>query len=125
MSGSVRLPAIRKGEYKLVGDELYQITRDPGEQHDIVASHPEIVTELRERLVQIGNERPPRPDWKLLMTPAFPWVYGQKENARVPEWVKEHLRPIRARQPQSWAAGTTPWPQAPKDGKIIYSGDGR
>jgi len=26
---------------------------------------------------------------------------------------------------QEWAVGATPWPQAPKDGKIIYTGDGR
>jgi len=28
-------------------------------------------------------------------------------------------------QTKEWAHGTTPWPQAPKDGKIIYTGDER
>ncbi|MFT6807504.1 MAG: hypothetical protein ACJA01_000724 [Saprospiraceae bacterium] len=47
------------------------------------------------------------------------------ENANVPEWVKMRMRPIRTAQPQEWAKGNTPWPQAPIDGKIIYKGDGR
>jgi hypothetical protein len=35
------------------------------------------------------------------------------------------VKAVRAAQPQTWEPGTTPWPQAPKDGKIIYTGDGR
>ena len=59
------------------------------------------------------------------MTPALPWVYGRAENEAVPDWLKEEVEKVRQRQPQEWAPGTTPWPQAPKDGKIIYTGDGR
>ncbi len=125
VSGSVRLPTIRKGTYKLMGTELYDLATDPGEQTDIAANHPDIVAALQQRLEQAGAERPPMPDMSLLMTPALPWVYGQVENETAPEWVKAHMRPIRALQPQSWPAGTTPWPQAPKDGKIKYEGDGR
>ena len=65
------------------------------------------------------------PDMNILMTPAQPWVYGQEENANTPEWLKEIMVKVRKTQPQSWAPGKTPWPQAPKDGKIIYTGDGR
>ena len=65
------------------------------------------------------------PDMSLLMSPALPWVYGQEENAKAPQWVKDIMAQVRAKQPQRWAPGTTPWPQAPKDGKIIYTGDGR
>lgn len=125
VSNSVRFPAIRQGKYKLIGKELYNILEDPSEQHDIARQHPDIVEKLRKRVEEVGKERPPMPDMNLLMTPALPWVYGQQEDLHAPEWVKAHVRKIRAGQPKVWAAGTTPWPQAPKDGKIIYKGDGR
>ncbi len=125
VNGSVRQPAIRVGDYKLIGDELYDLKKDPTEQYDIAARHPEIKQTLKERVASVGNERPPLPDMSILMTPALPWVYGQKENENVPEWLKIKMEKIRSRQPQFWAEGTTPWPQAPKDGKIIYTGDGR
>ena len=125
VSNSVRPPALRLGDYKLIGEELYNIIEDPKEQVDLATVSPDIALRLKARIDAVGNERPPMPNMELLMTPALPWVYGQKENANVPEWVKEHMRPIRAAQPQEWAKGTTPWPQAPVDGKIIYTGDGR
>ncbi len=125
VEGSVRPPAIRQGDFKLIGDELYNIESDPYEQNDIAAAHPEMVSKLKNRVVAVGKERPSMPDMSLLMTPALPWVYGQQENAKAPTWIKEKMRKIRAAQPQEWAAGTTPWPQAPKNGKIIYTGDGR
>ncbi|MCM8540709.1 MAG: arylsulfatase [Lentisphaeraceae bacterium] len=125
VSGSVRFPAIRKGDYKLVGKELYNIVKDPSEKNDISKSHPDIVNSLTNRVTAVGKERPPMPDMNILMTPAQPWVYGQEENANTPEWLKEIMVKVRKTQPQSWAPGKTPWPQAPKDGKIIYTGDGR
>ena len=125
VSGSVRFPAIRKGDYKLIGEELYDIVNDPEEIQDIAANSPEVVAALKQRVEEAGNERPPMPDMSLLMTPALPWVYGQTENANAPEWVKSLMVNVRAKQPQSWPPGQTPWPQAPKDGKIIYTGDGR
>jgi hypothetical protein len=39
--------------------------------------------------------------------------------------VKQEVQKIRKAQPQQWPRGKTPWPQAPKEGKIIYAGDGR
>ncbi len=125
VSNSVRPPAIRQGDYKLIGEELYNIIEDPKEQVNLAMLSPDIAAKLKTRIDEAGNERPPMPDMQLLMTPVLPWIYGQKENANVPEWVKEHMRPIRAAQPQEWAKGKTPWPQAPIDGKIIYTGDGR
>ena len=125
VSGSVRLPAIRKGDYKLVGKELYNIAVDPSESENIASKYPQIVERLSQRVAEAGTERPPMPDVSRLMSPALPWVYGQQENANAPEWVKEEVRKVRATQPKEWAPGTTPWPQAPIDGKIIYTGDGR
>lgn len=125
VSGSVRFPAILKGKYKLVGEELYDLEADPSEKKDLAASHPDIVAKLTARVTAVGKERPPLTGMDRLMTPALPWVYGQKENENVPAWVKEEVQKIRDTQPREWAPGTTPWPQAPKDGKIIYTGDGR
>lgn len=125
VSQSVRFPAIRKGDYKLVGEELYNIVKDPREQNDLAAIQPEVAAALKKRVEMVGKERPPMPDMSLLMTPALPWIYGRDENANAPDWLKDLVTKVRATQPQEWAAGETPWPQAPKDGKIIYTGDGR
>ena len=91
VSQSVRFPAIRKGDFKLIGDELYNVVEDPSEQRNIAEQKPEVVAQLRERITALGNQRPPMPDLSLLMTPALPWVYGQAENQNVPEWLKEHM----------------------------------
>ncbi len=125
VSHSVRPPAIRLGDYKLIGEELYNITTDPGEEKNIAPSEPARVKYLHERLKEVGDQRPERPTFDVLMTPALPWVYGQVENQSAPDWLKDLMIEVRSRQPQDWAPGTTPWPQAPKDGKIIYVGDGR
>ncbi|GHC50931.1 N-acetylgalactosamine-6-sulfatase [Roseibacillus persicicus] len=125
VSGSVRFPAMLRGKYKLIGEELYDLEADPSEKTDIAAQHPEIVKELKARLESAGEERPPLEGMDRLMSPALPWVYGQEENANAPQWVKDHVQKVRDTQPKEWAPGTTPWPQAPKDGKIIYTGDGR
>lgn len=125
VSGCVRLPAIRIGKYKLTGEELFDLEADPYEQTNIATQFPALVAEMKERLSTLGQERPPMPKVDQLMSPALPWVYGQEENKEAPKWLKDHMAAIRAKQPQSWAEGETPWPQAPKDGKIIYKGDGR
>lgn len=125
VSGSVRFPCIRKGDFKLVGKELYNIKTDPSEKEDVAAQHPELVQQLTSLVEAYGKQRPSLGNVDRLMSPALPWVYGQAENANAPEWVKQAVQKVRATQPTSWAPGTTPWPQAPKDGKIIYTGDGR
>jgi arylsulfatase A-like enzyme len=125
VAGCVRLPTIRKGDYKLMGKELYDIEQDPYETKDIAAGNPAVVARLSKRLEAAAAERPTMPAMTEVMTPALPWVYGKDENASAPEWLKEAVKKVRATQPQSWPPGETPWPQAPKDGKIIYTGDGR
>ena len=125
VAGCVRPPSIRMDDYKLIGNELYNVVQDPGETTDVAKELPEIVGRLQTRLQQAADERPLLGDKAKLMTPALPWVYGQQENQNVPEWVKQRVSQVRATQPTTWAPGTTPWPQAPKDGKIEYTGDGR
>jgi len=123
--GSVRLPSLRHGDFKLVGDELYNLADDPSEQHNVAVQHPDRVAAMKLRLQEVGKERPPLGELPVLMEPALPYVYGRDENASVPRWIKDHVDAIRAKQPQHWPPGQTPWPQAPKNGKIIYTGDGR
>lgn len=125
VAGSVRLPTLRQGDFKLVGKELYNLAADPGETTDIAERHPQVVAKMEARLKQLAAGRPPLRDLPVLMDPALPWVYGRDENASAAGWIKDHVKAVRATQPQTWEPGTTPWPQAPKDGKIIYTGDGR
>ncbi len=124
-TGSVRLPTIRSGRFKLVGEQLYDIEADPSELHDIATAQPDLVERLRARLAAVSRERPPLGELPILMTPALPWVYGRDENATAPEWVKAEVQALRATQPQSYPPGKTPWPQPPQGGRIIYTGDGR
>jgi arylsulfatase A-like enzyme len=125
VAGSVRLPTLRKGDFKLVGKELFNLASDPYEKTDIATQHPKVVAEMQARLKQIAAERPPLGDLPILMDPALPYVYGRGENKDVPAEIKAHVDAIRATQPKSYPPGTYPWPGAPKDGKIIYTGDGR
>ena len=125
ISGSVRLPTLRKGDFKLVGKELFNLAADPSEKTDIAAQHPDLVAEMSARLKAAAAGRSPLGDLPILMDPALPWVYGRDENPNTPDEIKTHVEAIRATQPKSYPEGTYPWPAAPKDGKVIYTGDGR
>ena len=123
VSGSVRLPTIRRGAFKLMGDALYNIEEDPSEQTDVAEKFPDVVKELKARVIAVGNERPPLGDKPLLMDPPLPYVYGQQEQKDVPAWAVEAVDKVRANQPKDWAPGETPWPKAPK-GAIASKMDG-
>ena len=112
--GSVRLPTIRSGDFKLMGETLYNIGDDPYETTDIANNHPEVVARLQKRLNALGKERPPLGDKPHLMDPPLPYVYGLKENENPPDWLVKHVDAVRASQPQEWAGGETPWPKAPQ-----------
>ena len=114
VTGSVRYPTIRSGNYKLMGPELYDIVNDPFERNNIASSHPGIVAQLQKKLEATAKERPPLGEKPLLMTPALPYVYGMEENEDPPQWLIDHVNKYRAKQPKSWPPGKTPWPQAPK-----------
>lgn len=45
--------AIRKGQWKLVGDALYNLAEDPKESTDLAAQHPEVVRRLADALATI------------------------------------------------------------------------
>ncbi|MCL4118227.1 UNVERIFIED_CONTAM: hypothetical protein GTU68_053869 [Idotea baltica] len=113
VTGSVRLPTIRSGDFKLMGDVLYNIRKDPSETTDIAKQHPKVVAKLTARLAVLANERPPLGDKPLLMDPPSPYVYGLNEQQDVPQWLVEAVDKVRSTQPQEWAEGETPWPKAP------------
>ncbi len=114
VAGSVRLPTIRQGDFKLMGDMLFNIHEDPSEETDIALKHPRRVVKLRERLDEIGKERPPLGDKPLLMDPPLPYVYGAQEQEDIRQWLIKRVNAVRASQPKDWAAGETPWPKAPQ-----------
>lgn len=113
VTGSVRVPTIRSGDWKLMGDMLFNIAKDPYEKNDVAGDHPGIVKRLAARLAQVDSERPPLGNKPLLMDPPLPYIYGQKENTKPPKWLVRHVDAVRAKQPTKWAPGETPWPQAP------------
>ena len=123
VAGSVRLPTIRRGDYKLMGDALYNVREEPSEQTDIANKHPGVVAELRSRVNQLGRERPPLGDKPLLMEPPLPYVYGLNEQKDTPDWLVKAVTDIRATQPTQWAPGETPWPKAPQ-GAVASKMDG-
>lgn len=114
VAGSVRLPTIRHGDYKLMGDMLFNIKEDPYETTDIAKEHPALVGELSLRLNELGRQRPPLGDKPLLMDPPLPYVYGLEEQDNVPNWLVEAVKEVRSTQPTEWAPGETPWPKAPQ-----------
>ena len=124
-TGSVRLPSIRSGRWKLIGDALFDLQRDPGERDDVSEAHPEIVVELRNRILALSAERPPLGELSEVMNPALPYVYGKAENKSVSEKIRSHVERSRRGQQQNWEPGKYPWPAPPRNGQITYEGDGR
>ncbi len=83
------VPAIRVGDFKLVGDELYNIRLDPSEKQDLAKQHADKVRAMKARLAQLGTERRP-PEAHTRVAAGQLWFYGEEENkAGVPDWVKQ------------------------------------
>ena len=82
-------PAIRVGDFKLVGDELYNIRVDPSEEKDLAREMPEKVRTLKARLALLATERrTPEPHHQIASGGKLA-LYGEAENkAGVPDWVK-------------------------------------
>lgn len=114
VAGSVRLPTIRQDDFKLMGDMLFNVKEDPSETTDVALAHPGLVSQLRNRVIAVGKERPPLGDKPLLMDPPLPYVYGLEEQQDVPQWLIDKVEAVRAKQPKEWAPGETPWPKAPQ-----------
>ena len=100
------LQVIRSGDWKFIEKgasyynwpeqplQLYNIPEDPSEKNNLAEKHPEIVAKLRDRLAyhkQFARqeETPSRiPGGK-------PATYGQEENARYGDWVREQAKRLR------------------------------
>lgn len=80
LGGKRNIPgAIRIGDFKLIGDELYNIKKDPYEETNIAANNPEKISQLKARLKELELER--RVEEKHLPIPNYPpAVYGDEEN---------------------------------------------
>jgi len=124
-TGSVRLPSIRSGRWKLIGDALFDLQRDPGERNDVSEANPNTVIELRNRILALSAERPPLGELSHVMNPALPYVYGQAENHSASKRIRSHVEQARRGQQQIWEAGKYQWPAPPQNGQITYEGDGR
>ena len=93
-------PAIRVGDLKLVGDELYDIRRDPYEKKNLAAEQPDKVKTMKARLAQLALERRP-PEAHTRIAEGRLFIYGEEENkAGVPEWAKRAVEASDA-DPQS------------------------
>jgi arylsulfatase A-like enzyme len=96
-------PAIRVGDFKLVGDELYNIAKDPSEKNNLAAAYPEKVRALKARLDQLAKERR-TPEKHERITTGPLWIYGEEENKTpVPDWVKKIVTE-HAEDPESQTA---------------------
>ena len=74
--------AVRKGNWKLIKiallpgkTELYDLSKDPGEQNNVAGQFPEIVTDLEARLVAYAKEMKPS-EW-IKAQPAFLGAQGK------------------------------------------------
>jgi len=78
--------AIRIGDWKLVGDELYDIAADPYETSDLAATHPDVVRTMKERLAELATQRR-RPEVHNKIPGYPPPVYGEEESSSLlSEW---------------------------------------
>jgi len=88
--------SIRQGPYKLVGEELYNIEKDPSETVDIAKEYPEVLETLHRRIDElIVERRTPEVHTKITETIREPLlVFGEDENANPPEWLAPYLKEL-------------------------------
>jgi len=85
--------AIRRGDYKLVGNELYNISTDPFEQEDLARQQPEVFKALDERIASLLLERrTPEKHTRISQVIDRPLlVFGEQENANPPAWLEPYV----------------------------------
>jgi len=88
--------AIRRGDFKLVGSELFNLREDPGETNNIADEHPEIYKALHERLLELTKERrPPETHTRITDIINKPLlVFGKEENEHPPAWLAPYLKAL-------------------------------
>jgi len=85
-SSETGTPALRAGDFKLVGEELYDIRNDPSENRNLAREQPGKVRALKSRLNQLAAERRP-PEAHGKVANALPLVLGEEENKSPPAWL--------------------------------------
>ena len=100
------LQVLRSGDWKFIEKgasyytwteqplQLYNIREDPSEKHNLAEKRPEIVAKLRDRLAyhkQFARQE----ETPSKIPGGKPATYGQEENARYGEWVRERAKALR------------------------------
>jgi arylsulfatase A-like enzyme len=92
-------PAIRVGDFKLVGDELYDIRNDPYETKNLAAAQPDKVTAMKARLTQLAGERR-QPEVHAKISSSHVVVLGEEENkGTLPDWLLNAAANANAEDP--------------------------
>lgn len=95
-NGDTGLMAIRQGDFKLVGPELFNLKVDPAETTDVAQIHPEIYRSLHERLLELTEERREcevhTPITQTIDQPLL--VFGEDENANPPAWLAPYIQAL-------------------------------
>jgi arylsulfatase A-like enzyme len=93
-------PSIRSGDFKLIGEELYDLKADPYETTDLAAKHPDKVGELQSRLAALAAERR-EPETHGRIPGGAPIVYGEQESAGpIPEWLARKAEEAKSLPPR-------------------------
>ena len=88
--------SIRRGSYKLVGEALFNIEKDPAETTDIADAHPEVYKALHQRLIHlVAERRAPETHKNITRTIEQPLlVFGKDENTNPPDWLPPYLKAL-------------------------------
>jgi len=82
--------AVRSDRYRLVGDALYDMIQDPGQNEDIAAKHPEVVQRMRQAYDRFWKEARPlmvNEDAPMSKTrPFHVWFEEQMNSGGIPAW---------------------------------------
>ena len=86
--------AIRMNDYKLVGNELFNIVEDPHEKLDLAMDKPEVFEALEQRLTALVSERrTPETHTQITKVTDRPLlVFGKEENSNPPAWLEPYLK---------------------------------
>ncbi len=87
--------AVRNQRYRLVGDQLYDMKKDPGQKVNVADKHPGVVRSMRAAYQEFWNDaRPLMVNEKAPMSPTRPfheWFNQQKAQGGIPKWKEPSL----------------------------------
>lgn len=87
--------AVRNDRFRLVGEALFDMEKDPGQTANIAADHPEVVNAMREAYDKFWKESLPlMVNEKAPMSPTQPyrvWYEAQRKDGGIPDWEAPEL----------------------------------